>query len=64
MKNNKFNQKRNRNKCENEHLLCCIVMTSTQLFPPTVSKQLNEDNQKTGAFRRDILNRFSIKDTA
>ena len=39
-----------RNKCKNEHLLCCIVMTSTQLFPHTVSNQLNEDSKNQAVF--------------
>ena len=34
---------KNRNKYENEHLLCSIVMTHIQCSPCTISKQLNED---------------------
>ena len=38
-------------------------MTTTQRFPRTVSKKLNEDN-KTGAFQREVLNLFSANTTA
>ena len=39
-------------------------MTSTQLFPHTVSKQLNRDNGKSGAFRREVFYWFSVNSTA
>ena len=34
-------------------------MTSTQILPRTVNDQLNED-KKTGTFRREVLDRFSV----
>ena len=34
-------------------------MTSTQTPPSTVNDQLNED-KKTGTFRREVLDRFSV----
>ena len=33
-----------------EQLLCCILITSTQFSPRTVSEQLNEDNRKQALF--------------
>ena len=50
MKNNTFNKKININKCENEHLLCCIVMISTQFPPRNVSEKPNKDNKKQALF--------------
>ena len=55
MKNKKVNRKRNRNKFNNEHLLFCIVMTSTKLLICTVSKKLNEDNEKQALFEERSL---------
>ena len=36
--------------CDKEHLICMIVMTSTQRLPRTVSNQLNRDNEKQALF--------------
>ena len=38
-----------------EHLLCFIVMTSTQHSPRTISKQLDEDKKKEALFEERYL---------
>ena len=41
IKNNKFNQNINLiNKCEKEHLLCCIVIFSTKFQPVPLARNL------------------------
>ena len=52
----KFNdkhQKKNTN-CDKYHLLCYIVMTSTQHIPRSVSEQLNSDNKKHELFKERV----------
>ena len=47
----KVQSKRNINKCKHDHSLCCIVMSSIQRLPHTVSEQLNQDNKKQALFK-------------
>ena len=58
--NNKFNS-RNIDKCENEHLICSIVMTSTQRLPRTISEKINKDNKKQALF--DVRKKISFLST-
>ena len=39
-------------------------MASTQRYPHIVSKQIIRDNKKTGAFRWEVNNLFSVNATA
>ena len=45
-----------------DHLLDCIVMTSTQLSPRTVSEKLNKDN-KNMRFLKEVLDWVSVNTT-
>ena len=51
----------NNNNFDKEHLLCYIVITSTQSSPRTINKQINEDNKKQALFEERSLIGFLSK---
>ena len=38
------------NNYENQHLICCIGMSSTQSLSHNISEKLNKDNEKQALF--------------